>query len=493
MAASRYNQDRRYQTNYWDSSAPHHTLNSQTLNNTRKIICMAIIAVLVFLTTIIASVWLDFSSTISSRVIKTISTSTKQIQSIDPNAGKTINILVLGQDTREGKNRAFQGGGEDENHQSDTAMIVQISADRSYINIVSIPRDSMVKAASCNTSNGRIPARRKVMFNSIFALGYAKGGDLASAASCTLATVNEITGLNITDFIVADFSGLSDMINAIGGVTLCIPVNTRDYYTGVNLKRGLQHLDGVQATQYARMRHDSASDGSDIMRTTRQQYLLKQLIHQALSKNLLTQSGQLYQLAKSALKSLNMSQGLANPTTLVGLAASLRNLKPSHIYAQTIPIATDPYDENRVILDESAQDVWDLMQEDKPLTKDLGEKPSKSKKSSKKNSKSSKKSASKENSDSSSADSNDSAESTNSGENSLNSSNSYADPNAVKIGRVDPKTGLAKDSLGRLIDPNSGGIVNPEDGTIRNPQTGHYMGIADKYLNNTICAVPKGK
>ncbi|RIY24145.1 LCP family glycopolymer transferase, partial [Gardnerella vaginalis] len=42
---------------------------------------------------------------------------------------------------------------------------------------------------------------------------------------------------------------------------------------------GLQHLDGVQATQYARMRHDTASDGSDIMRTTRQQYLLKQLIH----------------------------------------------------------------------------------------------------------------------------------------------------------------------------------------------------------------------
>ena len=188
-----------------------------------------------------------------------------------------------------------------------------------------------------------------------------------------------------------------------------------------------------------------------------------------------------------------MSQGLANPTTLVGLAASLRNLKPSHIYAQTIPITTDPYDANRVILDESAQDVWDLMQEDKPLTKDLGEKSSKSEKSSKKNAKNGEKSASKENSDSSSADSNNSAESTNSGENSLNSSNSYADSNAVKIGRVDPKTGLAKDSLGRLIDPNSGGIVNPEDGTIRNPQTGHYMGIADKYLNNTICAVPKGR
>ena len=491
MATSRYNQNRRYQTNYWDSSSAHHVLDNKTVSNSRKIICMAIVAIFAFLSTIIASVWIDFSSTIQSRVVTMITKDGKKVQSIDPNAGKTINILVLGQDTREGKNRAFQGGGEDENHQSDTAMVVQISADRSYINIVSIPRDSMVKAASCNTTNGKIPSRRKVMFNSIFALGYAKGGDLASAASCTLATVNEITGLNITDFIVADFSGLSDMINAIGGVTLCIPVNTKDYYTGVNLKRGLQHLDGVQATQYARMRHDSASDGSDIMRTTRQQYLLKQLIHQALSKNLLTQSGQLYQLAKSALKSLNISEGLANPTTLVGLAASLRNLKPSNIYAQTIPITADPYDENRVILDDSAQDVWDLMQEDKPLTKNLGAKANKSKKSSKDTSKSSKKSNSKDNSDSSSSNSS----STNSEDldENTDSYDSNANPNSPKIGQVDPKTGLAKDSLGRLIDPNSGGIVNPEDGTIRDPNTGHYMGIADKYLNNTVCAIPKGK
>ena len=64
---------------------------------------------------------------------------------------------------------------------------------------------------------------------------------------------------------------------------------------------------------------------------------------------------------------------------------------------------------------------------------------------------------------------------------------------AGKLSAINPKTGLAKDELGRLIDPNSGGIVDPDDGTIRDPNTGHYMGIADKYLNNTICAVPKGK
>ena len=58
------------------------------------------------------------------------------------------------------------------------------------------------------------------------------------------------------------------------------------------------------------------------MRTTRQQYLIKQLLHEATSKNLFTQSGQFYQLAKTALQSLNLSEGLAVSPRCVGLATS---------------------------------------------------------------------------------------------------------------------------------------------------------------------------
>ena len=85
------------------------------------------------------------------------------------------------------------------------------------------------------------------------------------------------------------------------------------------------------------------------MRTTRQQYLIKQLLHEATSKNLFTQSGQLYQLAKTALQSLNLSEGLADITSLVGLATSMVNLSTDHLYSQTVPITTAPYDPNRVV------------------------------------------------------------------------------------------------------------------------------------------------
>lgn len=125
--------------------------------------------------------------------------------------------------------------------------------------------------------------------------------------------------MNIQNFIVVDFAGLVKMIDSVGGVDLCIPQNVNDPYTGLNLDKGMHHLDGVAATQYARIRH-GIGDGSDTSRTTRQQYLIKQLLSEALSKNLFTDTAQLYQLAKSALKSLNISQGMADTAALAGLA-----------------------------------------------------------------------------------------------------------------------------------------------------------------------------
>ena len=483
MVTSRYPEGMRYQPDEnWNSTTPHHSLGYRIINRARTILCMIIIFVITFFLTIFATVWMDFSSAVSKRVVNVITKDSEAKQVLDVNAGKPVTFLVLGQDSRDGKNQSFTNDGETGDHQSDTTMVVQISADRSYMNIVSIPRDSMVDAPACDTSKGRIPARKHIMFNSIFAAGYAQGGDLASAASCSLKAVNSLTGLNIHHFIVTDFSGLSNMIDAIGGVSLCIPTATRDVYTGVNFKQGMQHLNGRLATQYARMRHDTASDGSDIMRTTRQQYLIKQLVHQALSKNLFTQTGELYQLAKSALGALNISEGLANPSTLVGLALSMRKLDTSHIYARTIPVVPDTYDPNRVVWSDEADNIWERMRENKPLS--LNNQTAKTNKKSKKAAK---------NQDSQDYDNDDDDNSVGDSDISENDKLNKVPSSNKTTGKVNPKTGLIKNSQGQLIDPNTGGIVNPENGTIHDSQTGQYVGIADKYVNNVLCAVPHKK
>ena len=60
------------------------------------------------------------------------------------------------------------------------------------------------------------------------------------------------------------------------------------------------------------------------------------------------------------------------------------------------------------------------------------------------------------------------------------------DPNEPQ---PDPVSGLITDEYGNLIDPETGGIVDPETGAIRDAETGQFVGLADQYLNNVVCAV----
>ena len=335
----------------------------------------------------------------------------------------------------------------------------------------------MVDVPSCSTANGTIPAQYYVQFNSIFANAYSYGGDLASAAGCTVNAVNALTGLDIQEVVVVDFQGLSSMIDALGGVDICIPFDTQDTYTGLDLKRGMQHLDGTQATQYARMRHGTGTDGSDVMRTTRQQYLIKALLNEALSKNLFTNSPQLYQLARAALESLNISDGLADAATLAGLAMSLKNLDSSRLYAQTVPVVADPYNPTaRVVWSDAADAVWEKLRLNQPLTAQSDDAQS---------------------SDDATADSSEtpsdtpsdtdaSQQTTQDGTDTGTEQTQQAapDPNTGLVTSVDPYTLQEV-----LTDPATGGIVDPETGSISDPLTGQYIGMADQYIMYTFCRV----
>ena len=436
----------------WKATAPKHSQAYRISHRLGTWIAVVVSVLIVLPSTIAAAIWVDFDASVQNSKVDVIpqkSSSTPTL--VDPNKGQPIDILIIGQDSREGSGNESIGGSNDPGlHNADTTMVMQVSADRSYINLVSIPRDSLVDVPSCQTTKGTIPAQYSVMFNSVFANAWQEGGDLSSAASCTMAAVNSLTGMSIQNFIVVDFAGLRDMIDAIGGVSICIPVDTKDSYTSLNLSKGLHHLNGTQATQYARMRHGTGTDGSDIMRTTRQQYLVKELIKQAMAKNLFTQTSQLYQLAKAALGSLNISSGLASTTVLASLAMSLKNLDTSRLFMMTTPVEAAPSDPNRVVWSSAADAIWTKMRNHKPLTEQKESSTTKS----------------------------------------PSSSSSSSSPSATSTQTVDPTTGLITDAQGQLIDPNTNGIVDPETGTIRDASTGQYIGIADRYLNATICAVP---
>lgn len=507
---------------------PSHAPGFTIRHYVRTAIVLIVVAVIAFAGTFVYASYLDLSNTLNSAGIKSFGIDGDK--NVDLHDQAPLDIVLIGQDSREGaQNQAVALNNLPDEHHADTTIIMQIPANRKYINLVSIPRDTIVNQPACETSRGILPARRGVMFNSIFEAAYNKGGDVSSAASCTVKTLKTITNLPLDQFIVVDFGGLREMINAVGGVNVCIPLPIYDPYTQLRLPAGWLHLDGLQATQYARVRHGTGvGDGSDITRTARQQYLMKMLMRQIKKKNLITNSGELYKLVKAALESLQMSKGLANLSTLTQLAYSLRHIGPADIYSQTAPEMQYPLNPNRVIFSPAATDLWKRMRDGKPLFDKHGLSPL-PQNSNNSNS---------ENSSGSSSGSSQSsqqiqalerriyklkqdlinaygyrrtqlqqdlqnaqqkrnqliAQQNNSGNSQGNSSSASGTSNvsgtSTAGGTYEPSIGLVRMPNGTLIDPKTGGIVNPKSGLEVDPRTGYVVGIAEAYLNQVICKIP---
>lgn len=460
------------------SRSPLHSPGFASRHRLRAAISLGFVAVLLFALTFVCATWLDFSNALRSSSADFVGEKTSDVY-IDPDAGKPINIAIFGQDTRNGgENSAIAHDTMSDEHESDTIMIAQISSNRRYINLVSVPRDSIVSVPQCITDNGKtVPAQQDVMINSLFELSYNVGGDAASAASCATQDLEYLTGIKITQFIVVDFAGLDSIINAIGGVDICVPEHIQDAYTSLNLPKGWDHLNGLQATEYSRVRHGiGVGDGSDIMREARQQYLVKMILRQIEEKGILTNSGELYQLAETTLHWLTLSKGLTDPATLVGLAYVLRNLNTSDIYARTTPVETDPQNPDRVIWAQPyASELWTRIKDDKPIVADTN--PSKTLAQEKKGTGTSE-----------SVPPVDTA----AGTSASPSTGSAAKPDLAK-GIYNPSTGLVTMPSGELIDPKNYGIVNPVTGVITDPDTGYQMGIASEYLNQVVCGVSEEK
>ena len=180
--------------------------------------------------------------------------------------------------------------------------------------------------------------------------------------------MQKLTGLTIDHWAVVDFSGFEDMINAIGGVPMCIPEKIVSKKARLHLDPGPQVLSGRQALGLVRMRTAEVGDvsGSDLQRIARQHELLRQVGRVVLSKNLLTDAGELTQFLKAAATAMTMDPDLASTKYLLGLAFSLRNINPASINFYTVPWKYTEDFNNVIILDE-ASTMWGELAADEPL------------------------------------------------------------------------------------------------------------------------------
>ncbi|MFD3499313.1 LCP family protein [Streptomyces sp. NPDC058676] len=273
--------------------------------------------------------------------------------SASPLPTEALNILVLGSDSRSGEENQELGGGDSSGARSDTAMVVHLDAGRTTATVVSIPRDTLVTRPSCPLSSGGSTA---VAYHSMFNSAYSVGGPV-----CAVKTVESITDVRMDHYIEIDFAGFAKLVDALGGVTVTTDEDIDDDDSHLKLKAGTHELDGDQALALARTRH-GIGDGSDLGRIGLQQMLVKALLEQISSTNLLSDPAKLYRVADAVTGSLTTDTGLDSLTELMRLGESLKGLSADQVTTVTMPVVTAPSDPNRVVADEpEAGELWESL------------------------------------------------------------------------------------------------------------------------------------
>ncbi|MFG2942885.1 LCP family protein [Streptomyces sp. NPDC048282] len=267
------------------------------------------------------------------------------------------NILVIGSDSRAGEgNRRY--GKDSGTERSDTAILLHLAADRRSATAVSLPRDLMVHVPGCLRGDGRRSEPSFTLFNSAFEVG---------GSACTVRTVEKLTDIRVDHYVVVDFSGFKNMVDAIDGVQVCLKEPIDDKAAKLRLPAGRVTLDGEQALGYVRARK-SLGDGSDTERMDRQQQFLGALVNKVQSGDVLLNPAKLYPLLNAATSALTTDPELASLRGLYQLVRGLRNTPTEQVQFLTVPREPYVYDSNRDQLVEGRADaLFALLRADRPV------------------------------------------------------------------------------------------------------------------------------
>lgn len=282
-----------------------------------------------------------------------------------------MQILILGSDTRDGKNSAYGSSDDASGYgHSDVMMLLDISADNKRVSVISFPRDLLVDVPKCKDpkTNREFPAQTGVMINSAMS---------EAGIGCAVDTVNKLTGLEIDHFMMADFNAVKELSNAVGGVQVCVSDALYDPDSKLRLPKGTSTVQGEQALSFVRTRH-AFGDGSDLGRIKAQQGFLSSLTRKIKDDGTLTNPARMLGIADAITKNLTIDEGLASVPTLLTVANRLQNIdvkKVAFVAAPTVPAESDI---NRLQLAEPrASQLFAAMRKDVDLT-DPTAKPSSS-------------------------------------------------------------------------------------------------------------------
>jgi LCP family protein required for cell wall assembly len=173
--------------------------------------------------------------------------------------------LLVGSDSRAGlskEQRGDLGTGKGSGQRTDTIILLHVPAGDGPRLLLSIPRDSYVD----------IPGHGKQKINAAYSIGGPK---------LLVQTVEQATKVRIDDYIEVGFSGFVDIVDAVGGITVCPKTAINDPKAGgLKMKKGCQEVDGHTALDYSRSRDFRLGD---ITRAEHQREVITQVGKKAAS------------------------------------------------------------------------------------------------------------------------------------------------------------------------------------------------------------------
>jgi len=227
------------------------------------------------------------------------------------------NWLIVGSDSRAGLSKEQRNQlhtGRDVGQRADSMMLLHIGDHGTTL--VSLPRDSYVP----------IPGHGHNKINAAFAFGGPK---------LLTRTIEMLTRIRIDHYAEIGFGGFVGLVDAVGGIRMCIKKAVRDKKAGLNLKAGCQNLNGGQALGYVRSRH--AFEGGDLDRAKRQREFLAALVRKATGPTVMINPFRIVPFSLRATDNFTVAKG-DHLWNLAGLAWGMRAVSKGDGLTTTVPV-----------------------------------------------------------------------------------------------------------------------------------------------------------
>jgi LCP family protein required for cell wall assembly len=231
-----------------------------------------------------------------------------------PFSGEPLHILITGSDSRDAlsaEERIALTTGSAAGERADTILLLTVVGGRA--GMLSFPRDLSVER--CDGSVGRI--------NGALAIG---------GPTCLVETVHRLSGIRAHHHVTVTFGGFRDVVDAVGGVELCLDRPIRDRSAGIDLPAGCQVLDGADALGFVRVRKID----SDFARIARQQQFLRALASELADPTLVVRPWRLLPIVLGASRAVTVDRRLG-PLDLARLGVGLRAVASGDAVSVTVP------------------------------------------------------------------------------------------------------------------------------------------------------------